>query len=132
MQVVGPQCVRVVGDQRPVGQAPGRGLVGEAGGAGGQVEVEGVQQGEAAQQVAFVGGEVGEGAGEEGGEGAVEVGGGGGAASAADLQEAADREVEVERQAVGAGSDRGPDAGADEGPAVLDQAAGEVVLAVFG
>ncbi|MFD8413695.1 hypothetical protein ACFV2Q_18295 [Streptomyces sp. NPDC059650] len=132
VQVVGPQGVRVLVDQGPVDQAPGGCLLGEAGGAGGQVEVEGVQQGDAAQQVAFFGGEVGEGAGEEGGEGAVEVGRGGGAAGAADLQEAGDREVQVQGQAVGAGGDRRADVGADEGLAVLDKAAGEVVLAVLG
>ncbi|MFE0645666.1 hypothetical protein ACFW2Y_29255 [Streptomyces sp. NPDC058877] len=132
VQVVGPQGVGVLGDQGPLDQAAGRGLLGEAGRSGGEVEVEGVQQGDAAQQVAFFGGEVRQGAGEEGGEGAVEVGRGGGAAGAADLQEAAHGEVEVEGQAVGAGGDRGPDVGGDEGPVVVDQAAGEVGLAVFG
>ncbi|MGW6410480.1 hypothetical protein ACWF95_25270 [Streptomyces vinaceus] len=43
VQVVGPQRVRVLGDQGPLGQASGRSLLGEAGGAGGEVEVEGVQ-----------------------------------------------------------------------------------------
>lgn len=132
VQVVGPQGVGVFGDQRPFGQAPGGCLAGEAGGLGGQVEVEGVQQGDGSQQVASVGGEVGQDAGEEGGKGAVEVGRGGGASGAADLQEAADREVEVEGQAVGAGGDRGADVGADEGLVVLDQAAGEVGVAVLG
>ncbi|MCX5434720.1 hypothetical protein OHU11_41820 (plasmid) [Streptomyces sp. NBC_00257] len=85
----------------------------EARGLGVEGEVEGIQQGDAAQEVAFIGGEVGEGAGEECGEGAVEVGGGGGVACAADFQEAADGEVEVEGQAVGAGGDRGADVGVD-------------------
>ncbi|WP_406016793.1 hypothetical protein OG520_44245 (plasmid) [Streptomyces sp. NBC_00984] len=132
VQVEGPQSVRVLVDQGPLDQAPGRRLLGKARSTRGQVEVEGVQQRNAAQQVTFLWGEVGEGPGEERGEAAVEVGGGGGVAGAPDLQEAGDGEVEVEGQAVGAGGDRGPDVGADEGLAVLDQAAGEVGLAVLG
>lgn len=80
MQVVGPQGVGVFRDDGPFRQAPGGGLAGEARGQGVEGEVEGIQQGDAAQEVAFIGGEVGEGAGEECGEGAVEVGGGGGVA----------------------------------------------------
>lgn len=78
MQVVGPDRVGVFGDHGPFDEPAGRRLVGEACGVGGQVQVEGIEQAGAAQDVPLVGGEVGEGAGDEGGEGVVEVGRGGG------------------------------------------------------
>ncbi|MFI0169602.1 hypothetical protein [Streptomyces sp. NPDC017095] len=81
--------------------------------------------------MSFVGGEVGQGTGQQGREGVVGVGGLG-FAGAADVQEAGDGQVQVEGQAVGAGGDHGPDGGFAEGPAVLGETAGEVVVAVFG
>ncbi|MEU2956707.1 hypothetical protein [Streptomyces xanthochromogenes] len=127
VQVVGPQGVGVLGDERAFHQAPGGGLVGEAGSLGGQVQVKGVEERCRAQQVPLLRGEVGQDAGQQGGEGVVEVLGEG-FAGTADFQEAADREVQVQGEPVGAGGDRG----ADEGLAAVDEAAGEVVVAVLG
>ncbi|MFE9610985.1 hypothetical protein [Streptomyces sp. NPDC006012] len=79
----------------------------------------------------FVGGEVGQDAGDESGKGVVEVGGRGCAAGAADLQEAGDGQVQVQRQAVRAFGDDRTDLWADQRPAVLGEAAGEVGVAVL-
>ncbi|MFE9853640.1 hypothetical protein ACFYPN_33330 [Streptomyces sp. NPDC005576] len=99
---------------------------------GGQVQVEGVEQGDGAQDVPLVGGEVGEGAGDQGGEVVVEVGGVRGSAGAADFEEPHHRQIEVERKPVGAFGDGVADLGADERLSVAGQAAGEVVVAVLG
>ncbi|MER7599449.1 hypothetical protein [Streptomyces hydrogenans] len=74
MEVVRPQAEGVLADEGPFDEAAGGCLVGEAGGLGGELGVEGVQQGDGAQEVAFVGGEVGEGAGDQGAEAVLEVG----------------------------------------------------------
>ncbi|MBP8534071.1 hypothetical protein [Streptomyces sp. MK37H] len=132
VQVVGPDRVRILGDHRPFDEPACRGLVGQACRLGGQVQVEGVQEAGAAQDMALVGGEVGQGAGDEGGEGVVEVVGGGSAAGAADLEEACDGQVQVERQAVRALGDDRADVGADQRLAVLGEAACEVGVAVLG
>ncbi len=75
MQVVRPQPEGLFADERPLDQPLGRGLVRQAGGGGGEGEVEGVQQADGAQDVPLVVGEVGEGAGDQGAEVVVEVGG---------------------------------------------------------
>ncbi|GHB78163.1 hypothetical protein GCM10010377_80460 [Streptomyces viridiviolaceus] len=107
------------------------GLVGQARGRGGEGEVECVQQADGAQDVPFVRGEVGQGAGDQGGEVVVEVGGGRLPAGAADLEEPHHRQVQVERQAVRPARDDLPDLAADEGLAVAGEPAGEVVVAVL-
>jgi hypothetical protein len=76
-------------------------------------------------------GEVGEGAGDQGGEVVVEVGRGGVAAGAA-IEEPHHRQVEVERQAVGAAGDDLADLLADKRFAVAGEPAGEVVVTVLG
>ncbi|MFD3760889.1 hypothetical protein [Streptomyces sp. NPDC058622] len=132
MQVVRPEPEGVLADEGPLDQPHRRGLVLESGGRGGQGQVEGVEHGDRAQHVALVGGEVGQGAGDQGGEVVVEVGRDRGVAGAAEFEEAHDGEVKVEGQAVGAVGDGLADVGADEGLAVAGEAAGEVVVAVFG
>ncbi|MFE0737473.1 hypothetical protein [Streptomyces sp. NPDC058855] len=129
MEVVRPQAEGVLADEGPLDQAAGGGLVGEAGGLGGQLEVEGVQQRDRAQQVALVAGEVGQRAGDQGTEVVLEIGRGRGVAGAVQFD---DGEVEVERQPVGAGGDHVPDGGGDERGTVGFEAAGEVVVAVLG
>ncbi|MET7852273.1 hypothetical protein [Streptomyces avermitilis] len=80
----------------------------------------------------FVGGEVGQGAGDQSGEVVVEVAGLRGAAAAAQPEEPGDGQIEVEGQAVRAGGDDLPDVLADEGLAVAGETPGEVVAAVLG
>ncbi|MEV6594913.1 hypothetical protein [Streptomyces acidicola] len=87
VEVERPQPEGGVVDEGPFGEPQGGAFVGESGGAGGEGNVEGVQQGDGAQDVAFVGGEVGQGAGDQGGEVVVEVVGLRGAAGAAQFQE---------------------------------------------
>ncbi|GHA70024.1 MULTISPECIES: hypothetical protein [Streptomyces] len=81
--------------------------------------------------MAFVGGEVGQGAGDQGTEVVIEVGRDR-LAGAADLQEAEHRQVEVEGQAVGAVGDDLADLAAGERLAVVGEPTGEVVVAVLG
>lgn len=131
VQVVGPQPEDVLADERPLDQPLDRCLVRQAGRSGGEGEVESVQQGHRPQDVAFVGGEVGQGASDQGAEVVVEVGRDR-LAGAADLQEAKHRQVEVEGQAVGLAGDDLADLTADERLAVAGEPAGEVVVAVLG
>ncbi len=81
--------------------------------------------------MALVGGEVGEGAGQEGREVGAEVAGGRAAAGAVQFQEAVGGEVEVEGQPVGLLGDDLTERGSDERLSVAGQAAGEVVGAVL-
>jgi hypothetical protein len=133
VQVVGPGSERVLADQGPLGQALGGGLVGQAGGAGDQVEVEGVQQGGGTRCVPLVGGEVLQGAGDQGWEVVGEVGGLDGAAGALQGEVVLDGEVEEQGQVVAALGDGLADGGGDERGAVgVGEAVGEEVLAVLG
>ncbi|MER7108862.1 hypothetical protein [Streptomyces sp. NPDC000229] len=132
MQVVRPQAEDVFADEGPFDQPQGRCFVRQSGGRGGQVQVEGVQQGHGAQDVPLVEGEVGQGAGDQRGEVVVKVGRLRRSAGAADLQEAHDRQIEVERQAVGAVGDAPSDLLVDERFAVAGESAGEVVVTVLG
>lgn len=84
----------VLADEGALGQPQGGAFVGEPDGAGGEGDVEGVQQAHRAQDVAFVGGEVGQGAGDQGGEVVVEVAGLRGVAAAAQFEEPGDGQVE--------------------------------------
>lgn len=132
VKVEGPQAEGDLADEGPLGQPLGGAFLGEAGGPGGEGDVEGVQQAHRAKDVPFVGGEVGQGAGDQGGEVVVEVGRLRGAAAAAQLEEPGDGQIEVQGQAVRAGGDDLPDVLADQGLAVAGEAPGEVVVAVLG
>ncbi|WP_406430393.1 hypothetical protein OHB00_01415 [Streptomyces sp. NBC_00631] len=132
VQVEGPQAEGVFADEGALGQPQGGSFVGEVGGAGGEGDIEGVQQADRAQDVAFVGGEVGQGAGDQGGEVVVEVAGLRAAAGAAQFQEAGDGQIEIEGQAVRAGGDDLPNGLADQRLSVAGEAAGEVAVAVLG
>ena len=83
----GPQAERVLADEGPLGQPHRRSLLRQARGSGRQGEIESVKKADRAQDVPLVGGEVGQGAGDEGREVVVEVGRLRGAAGAPDLQE---------------------------------------------
>ncbi|MER7569328.1 hypothetical protein ABTZ93_41550 [Streptomyces sp. NPDC097941] len=86
VEVEGPQSERGLADERPLGQPQGGAFVGEADGALGEGHVEGVQEADRAQDVAFGGGQVGQGADAQGGEVVVEVAGPRGASGAAQFQ----------------------------------------------
>lgn len=132
VQVERPQAEGVFANEGPLGQPHGGSFVGEAGGSDGKRHVEGVQQADRAQDVPFVRGEVGQGAGDQGGEIVVEVDRLRRAVAAAQLQKPGDGQIEVQGKTVRAGGDDLPDGLADEGLAVADEAAGEVVVAVLG
>lgn len=131
MQVVGPEAGGGVADEGPLQQAQDGGVAAGSGAGGGEGDVEGVQEADRAQDVAFVGGEVGEGAGDQGGEFDVEVGRLRREAGAADLEKAHGGQVEVQRQAVGALGDHTSQRWVDQRLAVGGEAVGEVVVAVL-
>ncbi|MGW4304064.1 hypothetical protein ACWEHT_30415 [Streptomyces sp. NPDC004646] len=96
VQVIRPQAGGDAANEGPLKQTQNWGVAAGSGACSGQGCVEGVEEAGRAQDVTFVGGEVGESAGDQGGEVDVEVGRLRGAAGAADLEKAHGGQVQLQ------------------------------------